>query len=146
MGESSSNNNKSKKVGSGEEVKVTVSAEPQEEDQWDISKVIDQSNEDERSICRNEIACGGANAVLVWKSITLDPNGDDVWPLCVQCSCPSMTLDCCQRDTSKSAPLLTALALTLRVLLLTRIRTTRTKWRLMCTQRRKRKSGISSFL
>jgi len=98
MGKSSSNNNKSKKVGSAdEEVEVAVTAEPQEdelqqepqeEEQWDVTKVIDQNNEDERCVCRykdESNKCGGADAVLVWKS-TLDPQGDDVWPLCVPCS------------------------------------------------------------
>jgi len=94
MGKSSSNNNKSKKVGfAEEEVKVAVKAEPQEDElqqepqeveQWDVTKVIDQNNEDERCVCRKN-ECEGANAVLVWKS-TLDPQGDDVWPMCVPCS------------------------------------------------------------
>ena len=55
--------------------------EPQEEEAWDVIKVIGDSKE-EACDCRTE-GCG-AKAVAIWQS-TLDPHGEDPWPLCEPC-------------------------------------------------------------
>jgi len=55
--------------------------EPQEEETWDVIKVIRDSKEEECS-CRTE-GCA-AKAVAIWQS-TLDPHGEDPWPLCKPC-------------------------------------------------------------
>ena len=51
-----------------------------EVEQWDFVKVIDQAKES--CACRTE-GCE-SKAVVVWQS-SLDPQGDDVWPMCEGC-------------------------------------------------------------
>ena len=55
-------------------------AKEEEEEQWEFVKIIDQAKEP--CICRTE-GCEN-KALVVWRS-SLDPKGENVWPLCEGC-------------------------------------------------------------